>query len=255
MARLPERDRTFLGMLALVFVASAGATVYLCKAMSGGMRMPGGWTMSMVWMGMGGSWLASAAGFVGMWAVMMLAMMLPSLTPMLLRYRSAVREQGAGNISALTAMAAAGYFFVWAGFGVLVYPIGMSASVAVMRWPALMRVVPTAIGLGLLVAGSIQLTPWKARGLERCRHTADCEGMPTNARTAWKHGVRLGVDCSLCCAGLMTVLLVTGVMSLSTMAVLAIVITAERVTRHPEWIARSAGAVIIMVGILVMARV
>lgn len=213
--------------------------------------MPGGWTMSMVWMGMGGSWLGSAAEFMGMWAVMMLAMMLPSLATMLMRYRSVVREQRAGNISALTATAAAGYFFVWAVAGMLVYPIGLSTSAAVMRWPALTYMVPRTIGLCLLIAGAIQLTPWKAEMLKRCRES--CEAQRDTRVSAWKHGLRLGVDCSLCCVGFMTVLLVTGVMSLATMAVVAVGITLERVARDPRWIARLAGAAMSMAGILVIA--
>jgi predicted metal-binding membrane protein len=52
----------------------------------GGMPMPGGWTMSMAWMRMPDkTWAGAAASFVGMWAVMMAAMMLPFLAPMLQR--------------------------------------------------------------------------------------------------------------------------------------------------------------------------
>ena len=72
-------------------------TIVWCASMSamGGMAMPGGWTMSMMWMRMPGqSWLAVAASFLGMWMVMMVAMMLPSLAPMLWRYRQAVAGTG-----------------------------------------------------------------------------------------------------------------------------------------------------------------
>ena len=63
------------------------------------MVMPGGWTMSMVWMRMPGqTWASAAASFLGMWVVMMVAMMLPSLIPMLLRYRQAVRITAANRI-------------------------------------------------------------------------------------------------------------------------------------------------------------
>ena len=59
------------------------------------MPMPGGWTMSMAWMRMPGqTWPGAASSFLGMWVVMMVAMMLPSLVPMLLRYRRAVGRQG-----------------------------------------------------------------------------------------------------------------------------------------------------------------
>src|SRR5258708_3300553 len=66
-------DGPFLGTSALLFLASAAGTIYWCGLMSGGMPMPGGWTMSMAWMRMPGqSWLDAAVSFMGMWVVMML---------------------------------------------------------------------------------------------------------------------------------------------------------------------------------------
>jgi len=53
-----SRERLFLATSAVLFLASAGATIGLCGSMSGDMSMPGGWTMSMAWMQMAGqSWL------------------------------------------------------------------------------------------------------------------------------------------------------------------------------------------------------
>ena len=71
----------FLGVSAFLFAASAVATIAWCKSMSamGEMPMPGGWTMSTAWMRMPGQpWPFFAASFLGMWVVMMVAMMLPS---------------------------------------------------------------------------------------------------------------------------------------------------------------------------------
>jgi len=85
--------QAFLGVSALLFVVSAGGTIAWCISMSakGEMPMPGGWTMSMAWIRMPGqTWPGAAASFLGMWVVMMVAMMLPSLFPMLQRYRQAV---------------------------------------------------------------------------------------------------------------------------------------------------------------------
>src|SRR5215469_10319373 len=90
-------ERAFLGLSALVFAASAVVTIVWCASMSAmnGMPMPGGWTMSMAWMRMPGqTWLGAAASFIAMWAVMMVAMMLPSLVPTLWRYREAVSKTG-----------------------------------------------------------------------------------------------------------------------------------------------------------------
>ena len=90
-------QHVFLGVSALLFAASAAVTIAWCASMSamGGMPMPGGWTMSMAWMRMPGqTWPGAAASFLGMWVVMMVAMMLPSLVPMLWRYRQAVGRTG-----------------------------------------------------------------------------------------------------------------------------------------------------------------
>src|SRR5215831_16646210 len=92
-ARRIVSERAFFAFSALLFAASAAVTIAWCSSMSamGGMLMPGGWTMSMTWMRMPDqTWGGAAASFVGMWVVMMVAMMLPSLVPMLWRYRQAV---------------------------------------------------------------------------------------------------------------------------------------------------------------------
>ncbi len=89
--------KQLLVVSALLFAASAAITIVCCQAMSAmeEMPMPGGWTMSMAWMRMPGqTWPGAAASFLGMWVVMMMAMMLPSLVPMLWRYRQAVGSTG-----------------------------------------------------------------------------------------------------------------------------------------------------------------
>src|SRR5262245_32237048 len=91
--------QAFWGVSALLCAASAALTVHWCASMSGGMPMPGGWTMSMAWMRMPGqTWPGAAASFLGMWIVMMVAMMLLSLVPMLGRYRQAVGKTGATRL-------------------------------------------------------------------------------------------------------------------------------------------------------------
>src|ERR1700720_1602168 len=113
-------QRAFFGVSALLFAASAAGTIVWCPSMSamGEIPMPGGWTMSMAWMPMcGQTWADTAASFLGMWVVMMVAMMLPSLVPMLWRYRQAVRKTGETHLGWLTALLGAGYFFVWTVFG------------------------------------------------------------------------------------------------------------------------------------------
>lgn len=251
-----KHDWAFLSASALLFIASAAATMYGCRSMSGGMAMPGGWTMSMAWMRMRGqNWLAAVFSFIGMWFVMMAAMMLPALVPALLRYRVSLRERESVPLNATTALAGAGYFFVWALLGAVVYPVGVIVTNAEMHWPMLARSIPLMAGAVLLFAGGLQLTAWKARQLCRCRDEANCVGMLSpDARTAWRHGLRLGMHCLLCCLGLMTALLVTGVMNLSAMALITIAITGERLAPSPTLVARTAGVVLITAGVLVVAQ-
>src|SRR5262249_53479537 len=112
----PPHDRGFFCLAAATFLGSTALTVAWCGAMAAmpQMEMPGGWTMSMAWMRMPGqSWLGAAASFTSMWLVMMVAMMLPSLVPMLRRYRAAVVPGDETRLGALTLLVSLGYFLVW----------------------------------------------------------------------------------------------------------------------------------------------
>jgi predicted metal-binding membrane protein len=224
--------------------------------MSGGMPMPGGWTMSMAWMRMPEqSRSGAAAAFLGMWTLMMLAIMLPSLVPMLSRYRRSLRGRAERRLGRLTAVAGTGYFLVWAAVGAAAYPLGVLLADACMRWPPLARSVPAATGAVLLLAGAYQLTTWKARQLERC-----CDGSPAGPppsptfRDAWRHGLGLGGGCARCCSGFVAVLLVTGVMELGAMALVAGAITAERLSPWPERAARVAGVAVLAGGVVAIVR-
>jgi len=218
--------------------------------------MPGGWTMSMAWMRMPGqTWFDVALSFLSMWVVMMVAMMLPSLVPMLWRYRQAVVGSGETPLGPLVALVGAGYFCVWAAFGVAVFPLGVALAELVMQLPALSRVVPIAVGAVVLIAGGLQFTAWKAHHLNCCR-TAPGRGctLAPNAGTAWRHGLRLGLHCGYCCSGLIAILLVLGVMDIRAMAVVTAAITIERVVTAGERVARVIGVVAVGAGLFLIAR-
>ena len=256
MASERASQRAFFGVSALLFAASAALTIYWCASMAGGMPMPGGWTMSMAWMRMPGqTWPAAAAAFLGMWVVMMVAMMLPSLVPMLSRYRQAVDGTGETRLGRLTALVGVGYFFVWTVLGTAAFLLGVALAEVAMRQPALARAVPAAVGVAVLSAGALQLTAWKARHLACCRE-APGRGrtLPADAGTAWRHGLRLGLHCTYCCAGLTAILLVIGVMDLRVMAVVAAAITAERLAPAGDRVARAIGAVAFGAGLFLIAR-
>jgi predicted metal-binding membrane protein len=254
----PASQRAFFGASALLFAASVAVTIARCASMSAMREMPlcGGWTMSTAWLRMPGqTWPGAAASFLGMWVVMMLAMMLPSLVPMLWRYRQAVGRAGEAHLDRLTALVGGGYFFVWTLFGAAAYPLGVALAAVEMRLPARAHAVPIAGGVVLLIAGALQFTAWKAHHLARCR-AALGRGhiLPADAGTAWRHGLRLGLHCSSSCAGLTAILLVIGVMDLRAMAVVTAAITAERLAPSGERIARAIGAAALAAGLLLIAQ-
>ena len=222
----------------------------------GEMPTPGGWTMSMAWMRMSGqTWPGAAASFLGMWVVMMVAMMLPSLVPMLWRYRQAVGRTGETRLGRLSALVGVGYFFVWTVFGMAVFPLGVALASVQMQHPALTRAVPIAVGVVILMAGSFQLTAWKERHLACCREAPGRGRMlRADAVTAWRHGLRLGLHCANCSVGLMAILLVIGVVDLRAMAVVAAAITVERLAPAGERVARATGAIVVAAGLFLLAQ-
>lgn len=256
MASERASQQAFFGVSALLFAASAAVTVIWCGSMSamGGMPMPGGWTVAMAWMPMPGqSWPAAAASFLGMWVVMTAAMMMPSLIPMLSRYRHGVGTTGGTRLGRLTALVGAGYFCVWIALAIPAFPLSVALAAIEMR-PPMTRTVPMAIGVVVLLAGILQLTAWKARHLACCREAPRRGGvLPADAGTAWRHGLRLGRHCSYCCAGAMAVLLVVGVMDLRAMALVTAAITVERLAPAGEYVARVLGAVVAGAGLFLIA--
>jgi predicted metal-binding membrane protein len=250
--------RAFLGISALLFVGSAAATIASCASMRamGEMPMPGGWTMSMAWMRMPGqTWLGAAASFQGMWVVMMVAMMLPSLGPALWRYREAVGRTGEARPGRLTALVGVGYFVVWSVFGMAAFALGVALAAVEMQLPALARVVPIAAGTVVLIAGAMQFAEWKAHHLACWRESPGRDRTSSgDARAAWRHGLRLGLHCSYSSVGLTAILLVVGVMDLRAMAAVTTAITVERLAPAGERVTRAIGSVVVGAGFFLIAR-
>jgi predicted metal-binding membrane protein len=251
-------QRAFLTASALLFAASGAATIVWCTSMSamGEMPMPGGWTMSMTWMRMPGqTWPGVAAAFLRMWVVMMVAMMLPSSVPTLLRYRHAVGRTGETRLGRLTALVGLGYFFVWTVLGMAAFLLALALTSAEMQLPSLARAVPIAVGVVVLIAGALQFTNWKAHHLACCRDAPGrTRALSADAGTAWRLGLRIGLHCSCCSAGLTAILLVVGIMDLRVMAVVTAAITVERLAPDGERVARAIGAVVVCAGLFLIAR-
>lgn len=239
-----RRDRILVaGSVALLAALSWAYTIHLGLNATpatggGGMAMP----MMMDW---------SAADFLFMfvmWAVMMFAMMLPSVTPTVMIYeRVRARRAAAGRAYVPTAGFVLGYLLVWVGF---------SLAATVLNWwlhsngllSSMMGQVATpAAGVLLILAGLFQWTPLKDACLDHCRSPM---GFLT---THWREGragaVRMGlhhgVYCLGCCWMLMVLLFAMGVMNLAWVAVLTIVVLAEKTLPRGRLLSRVFGAVLI----------
>ncbi|MEO6526730.1 MAG: DUF2182 domain-containing protein [Gemmatimonadaceae bacterium] len=182
-------------------------------------------------------------------------MMLPSLTPVLWRYRQAIGRTDGTRLGGLTALVGVAYFVGWSVFGAALFPLGVALTTIVMQQPVLARAVPIAVGVVVLIAGALQFTAWKARYLACCRE-AHWRGrtVPAAAGTAWRDGVRLAIHCACCGFGLTAILIVSGVMDLRAMAIVAAANTAERLASDGVCVARAIGFVAIGAGLLLIAR-
>jgi predicted metal-binding membrane protein len=234
---------------ALVFAASAVGTVYWCGSMQHmpGMAMPGGWTMSMAWMRMPGQgWIGAGTTFTAMWALMMVAMMMPVLLPELrgLRTRAA-------------AVFAAGYFGVWTATGLLIFPFGIAYAELAMRSESVSRATPWLTAITVISAGALQFTRWKSRLLACCHgEHRGCDAFAHGhaSGSVLRAGARLGQRCVYCCANLTAVLLVMGVMDLRAMALTTMAISAERLMPAGGVTPRMIGVALLMFGATLLVR-
>lgn len=197
-----------------------------------------------------------AVSFVAMWIVMMVPMMLPAVAPTLWRYRQAVATAGETRPGGLTALVGMGYIFVWTAIGMAAHTAGLALTAIGMRLPELAEAVPIAAGAVIVMAGVVQFTAWKARQLACCRETSALArvGFRPSFGEAWRHGLRLGLDCVRCCGNLMAILLVFGVMDLRAMAVVTAAIAGERLAPAGERVARATGTVAVGAGLFAIAR-
>jgi len=182
-----------------------------------------------------------------MWAVMMVAMMLPSAGPFILLYarvgRAATKD---GVVFAPTFWFGAGYVVAWAGFSVFATLAQFALSQAALITPMAAlssRWLGTAV---LLAAGIYQWTPLKDACLTRCRTPLSFiqshGGFKGEVAASIRIGLLHGLYCIGCCWMLMALLFVGGVMNLLWIAALAILVLLEKLLPAGVWVARLAGA-------------
>ena len=196
-----------------------------------------------------GPYLVSA--FI-MWLLMMIAMMLPSAAPMILLYGKLARGARAqGAALASTTIFALVYLATWAAF---------SLVAAVAQWLLIRTgfVSEMTLAFGnwriggalMIAAGLYQLTPLKRACLEACR--SPLSFLMRLWRPSWIGAARIGLAhglyCLGCCALLMALLFVFGVMNLAWVAALSLFVLIEKALPFGSRIGRWSGIAAVGVG-------
>jgi predicted metal-binding membrane protein len=186
--------------------------------------------------------------FMTSWVAMMVAMMLPAVTPVVLtvfRWLSSRRDA-----RTKTASLVAGYLVVWSSIGIAAYAL---LQMLQNRLPAGSDGALRVAAVLLIVAGAYQLTPLKDACLRHCRSplqivvqhaTLLSRGSLGAFRVGWKHGWY----CVGCCLSLMLVLLMLGMMNLVWMAAVAAIIFAEKALPRGVLISRAVAVLLIVIG-------
>ena len=195
-----------------------------------------------------GTDLGGLGWFLGIWVTMMAAMMLPSVSPMVLAY---ARVAKARPTRSPTAVFVGGYFAAWTLYGLVAYGVYRLVGAADMGVLAWHRAGPYVAGGAIVAAGLYQLTPIKDVCLRHCRTPVHflAHGWRDGAVGALRMGFTHGLYCVGCCWGLMLVLFTLGVMSLVWMAVIASVIFAEKVFPHGERLTRVVAVAFVALGL------
>ncbi len=235
---------------AVVAMRSRVGLVFLLFALAG----VGWWWTAHQMRGMDtGPWsaLGGFGWFLGVWVVMMAAMMLPSVAPTVALYSRMTRNRSV----ALPLMFVGGYLLTWAAAGLAAFAVGAGASAVAgtsLEWDHAGRVLA---GVTLLVAAGYQLSPLKDACLGQCRSPL---GMLLGSWRdgelgALRMGTKNGAWCVGCCWALMASLFALGVMSVLWMAVVAGLIAIEKTLPWRRPATYGTAIVLVALGILLLA--
>jgi predicted metal-binding membrane protein len=212
-----------------------------------------------IWMPMApaGSWSLQELGWLAtMWAVMMVAMMIPSAAPTILLFASISRRRRAQGIPAVrTGFFTLGYLITWTAFAVVAATAQWGLHGAALVSAAMTTASPLLGGLLLIAAGVYQWLPLKRTCLTHCRSPLDffvAEWREGQAG-ALAMGFRHGIHCVGCCWLLMGLLFVAGVMNLLWIAAIAGFVLVEKVMPGGRIVGRVAGAALVGWGLLTIA--
>jgi predicted metal-binding membrane protein len=264
-----RRDRTVVAIalvvvavLAWAYLLYLGAHIDMSNAPAPGeasAEMPG---MDMSGMDMGAAmapsfraWSPADFAFIfTMWAVMMVGMMTPSVTPMVLLFALVGRKaRMGGKPFAPTGWFFAGYVLVWVFFSILATVCQwLMASMALLT-PMMATASSKVGGVFLIAAGIYQWTPLKEACLRQCQapiaFLSSHGGFRSDPFGALRLGIEHGIYCLGCCWALMALLFVGGVMNIAWIGGIAILILIEKTVPAGRLIPRLSGALLAAAGI------
>jgi predicted metal-binding membrane protein len=198
--------------------------------------------------------LGTLGWFVGVWIVMMAAMMFPAVAPTVALYARLSRRRGLDR----PLLFAAGYLLVWGAGGVLAYGLvrlGQTAIGGGVSWHSAGRWLAGGV---LVLAAVYELTPLKQACLARCRSPLGflLGSWRDGRRGALEMGGRHAAWCVGCCWALMGALFALGVMSLVWMGFVAVLITLEKTLpwrRVATWGTAAVLLVLALLAVLVLS--
>jgi predicted metal-binding membrane protein len=200
--------------------------------------------------------LPGLAMLVPMWIVMMVAMMLPSASPTILLFATVARgRQARGVPTASTAVFTLGYLLVWAFYATVAAVLQWELHRLALLSPAMVSARPWLGGGLLIAAGIYQWLPVKNSCLSHCRSPLGFLSAEWREGTwgALVMGIRHGSFCVGCCALLMTLLFVAGVMNLLWVAAIAIFVLIEKLAPAGKAVGRVIGFAMVVWGVWVIA--
>jgi predicted metal-binding membrane protein len=255
--RLVRRDRLIAGVALLAIALLAWLSlvrmaVRMSMASDDSMNMPG----MMMTPGMQ-SWSAGDAWTLFlMWAVMMVAMMLPSAGPTILLVLGAHRRRGGGDSALASACFAGGYLAVWTAFSGIAALAQWGLHRAAILSPEMTAAVPLFSGTLLIAAGIYQWLPLKYACLSHCRSPLAflARHWRTGLGGSFRMGLLHGAFCLGCCWALMALLFVGGVMNLLWVGILTAFVLVEKLAPHGLLVGRAAGVILAAWGLWVILR-
>jgi predicted metal-binding membrane protein len=252
-----RRERLIIGGCLAAMVVLAWLYLFLTKTSMPGMGMAGMDMPGMVMPGLQTWGPGTVVLLFVMWAVMMVAMMLPSAAPMLLAFLTVNRQRrAAARPYVPVSIFLFGYLAVWTAFSAVATLAEWGLHQAALLSPAMAATSPVLNGGLLVAAGIFQWTPLKRTCLKGCRSPLSflMSEWREGAAGAFVMGLRHGAFCVGCCWVLMALLFVAGVMNLFWVAVIALFVMAEKILAKGELLGHLAGIALLVAGVAMMAH-